>query len=239
MYEFHWAHGPLVNSDLVSEMSKLYSNHYGVWGPNGRRPGEADPALSRSIRKWLTSDSLVVWADAFGEMIGYAIAVHVQLPGRGNVAWITQLVVHKEHRQVDVGKRLLFTVWGFSDYFAWGLLSANPYAVRALEKATRRRCQPAMIARHAKALLDLERNRCIIWIPHERTAINSEESRVDTGFPLDHSELPEMMDRATSDSKPWTLGNLRDGWEWFAFTFHDQEQFTRGQRVAGDVGRLR
>jgi len=226
MYEFHWTHGSLVNSDLVSEMSKLYSNHYGVWGPKGRRPGEPIRLSPDQIRKWLTSDSLVVWADAFGQMIGYAIAVHVQLPGHGNIAWITQLVVHKEHRQVDVGKRLLFTVWGFSDYFAWGLLSANPYAVRALEKATRRRCHPAIIAQHAKALLGLGEKQVHYLDPSRATAINAEESCVDTGFPLDHSELPAMMDSATSESKPWTLGKLRDGWEWFAFTFHDQEQFT-------------
>lgn len=155
MYEFHWTHGPLLNSDLVLGMSQLYSDHYGIWGPNGRKPGMPIRLSPDQIRKWLTPDSLVVWADAFGQLIGYAIAIHVQLPGRGTVAWITQLIVHKEHRQADVGKRLLFTVWGFSDYFARGLLSANPYAVRALEKATRRRCQPALIAQHAKALLEL------------------------------------------------------------------------------------
>ena len=226
MYEFHWTHGPLVNSDLVSEMSQLYSSHYGVWGRNGRRPGKPIQLSPGQIRKWLTPDSLVVWADAFGQMIGYAIAIHVPLHGHGNVAWVTQLVVHQAHRQADVGKRLLFTIWGFSDYFAWGLLSANPYAVRALEKATRRRCKPAMIARYAKALLDLGEKQVHYLDPSRETAINSEESRVDTGFPLDHSELPEMTSRATSSSKLWTLGSLPEGWEWFAFTFHDQEQFT-------------
>jgi len=230
MYEFHWTHGPLVNSDLVSEMSELYSHHYGVWGPTAPRPGKPIRLSPEQIRKWLTPDSLVVWADAFGQMIGYAIAIHITLTGHGNVAWVTQLVVHKEHRQADVGKRLLFTIWGFSDYFAWGLLSANPYAIRALEKATRRRCQPGIIARHAQPLLDLGEKQVHYLNPSRDTAITSEESRIDTGFPLDHSELPEMMARATTSSKPWTLGNLPGGWEWFAFTFHEQDQFALAEK---------
>jgi hypothetical protein len=94
MYEFHYAHGPLVNSTLIAEMSDLYSCHYGIWGLAGKRPGQPIRLSSAQIRSWLTEDSLVVWATAFGSMVGYAIAIHTQLSGHGNVAWITQLVVH-------------------------------------------------------------------------------------------------------------------------------------------------
>jgi len=31
-----------------------------------------------------------------------------------------------------------------------------------------------------------------------------------------------MLASATDDEKPWLLGPLKEGWEWFAFTFHDQ-----------------
>jgi 2-polyprenyl-3-methyl-5-hydroxy-6-metoxy-1,4-benzoquinol methylase len=33
-----------------------------------------------------------------------------------------------------------------------------------------------------------------------------------------------MISRARSDRKPWLLGSLPEGWEWFAFTFSDQDQ---------------
>lgn len=224
MFEFHWTSGPLVNSDLSSEMSELYSNHYGLWGSAGPRPGQPIRLSQNKIREWLTPDSLVVWATALGKMIGYAIAVHANIPGYGRVAWITQLVVHKEHRQVDVGKRLLFTAWGFSDHFAWGLMSANPYAIRALEKATRRRCQPALIAQYAELLISLG-DKQVHYLPSPRELnINSQESRVNTKFELDHSDLSSMISKATDESKPWVLGGLPSGWEWFAFTFHDQQQ---------------
>jgi 2-polyprenyl-3-methyl-5-hydroxy-6-metoxy-1,4-benzoquinol methylase len=163
-------------------------------------------------------------------MIGYAIAIHTQLPEQGNVAWITQFVVHKDHRQVDVGKRLLFTIWGFSDYFAWGLLSANPYAIRALEKATRRRCQPELIAKHASALRALGAKQVHYLGISNEFLINENESRIDTAFNLDHSGLPEMLSNATDEMKPWIMGSLPEGWEWFAFTFHDQQQIPLAEK---------
>ena len=230
MYEFHWTYGPLVNSEHISEMSELYSNHYGLWSRTGRNPGKPIRLPPSQIKNWLTPDSRVVWATALGSMIGYAIAIHTQLPEQGNVAWITQFVVHKDHRQVDVGKRLLFTIWGFSDYFAWGLLSANPYAIRALEKATRRRCQPELIAKHASALRALGAKQVHYLGISNEFLINENESRIDTAFNLDHSGLPEMLSNATDEMKPWIMGSLPEGWEWFAFTFHDQQQIPLAEK---------
>ena len=63
-------------------------------------------------------------------MIGYAIAVQVKVQDYGVISWVTQLVIHESHRRLDVGKTLLFSIWGFSDHFAWGLVTANPYAIR-------------------------------------------------------------------------------------------------------------
>lgn len=94
-----------------------------------------------------------IWyARRCGRLFGYAIAVQEEFRGHGRISWVTQLVVHKEFRRLGVGKRLLFPIWGFSNDYAWGLLSANPYAIRALEKATRRRCEPKVIADHARRI---------------------------------------------------------------------------------------
>jgi hypothetical protein len=90
-----------------------------------------------------------------GKLVGYAIAVQTKLPYHGIISWVTQLVVHDAHRHQDVGKTLLFTIWRFTNHFAWGLLTANPYAIRALEKATRRRCQPRRIKKHLEPLMKI------------------------------------------------------------------------------------
>jgi 2-polyprenyl-3-methyl-5-hydroxy-6-metoxy-1,4-benzoquinol methylase len=235
MFEFNWKRGRSVDSELISEMSILYSTHYGVWGPNGTKPRESIRLSAEHIRKYLTPDSLVVWARAFGSLIGYAIAIHAEVPDCGKVAWITQLVVHRDHRQVDVGKTLLFTIWKFSDHFAWGLLSANPYAIRALEKATRRRCQPELIAKHASELLILGKMQVHYLDTSRGFVINENESRVNSAFHLDHSELPQMIESATGTMKPWVLGSLQEGWEWFAFTFRDQEQIPLNEKELDEM----
>ncbi len=235
MYHFHRKEGSRVGSALIAEMSELYSYHYGGWGPEGAKPGQSIKLSPEQIKKRLPEGSFLVWATAFGSMIGYAIAIHTQLPGLGNVAWITQFVVHKDHRKVDVGRSLLFSIWKFSDFFAWGLLSANPYAIRALEKATRRRCQPKLIEKYANELLALG-ERHVHYLGHSKKfVINEHESRVDTAFNIDHSELREMLNNATNDEKPWTLGALPIGWEWCAFTFHCQAQIPLAVKELEDM----
>ena len=113
-----------------------------------------------------------------------------------------------------------------SDHFAWGVISANPYAIRALEKATRRRCSPVRIRRNIRKLATIAAEH----VPYvtETTEIRAGEgcSIVNTHFFVDHSSLPEKLAQATSGETPWLLGNLEEGWEWLAFTFHDQSQIS-------------
>lgn len=224
MYEYSWIPAGLVSPDLVNEMAELYSEHYGLWGPRGRKPGGKIKLSPERIRGWLSPQSRLAWATAFGQLIGYAIVAQVKLPGYGVVSWVTQLVVHEEHRQSDVGKTLLFTAWHFTDHFAWGLTTANPYAVRALEKATRRRCSPVHIRNHRNVLMKLGPQVVPYISTATETKIGSAESRINTRFFLDHASLSERLRNATGEGKPWLLGGLDEGWEWLAFTFHEQGQ---------------
>jgi 2-polyprenyl-3-methyl-5-hydroxy-6-metoxy-1,4-benzoquinol methylase len=225
MYQYGWLPGSLVQTDQLESFSALYSAHYGIWGGRGPRPGEHVRLGTERIRSWLTPESHVFWATALGEYVGYAIAVRAKVAGLGDIAWVTQLVVHEGHRHNDIGKTLLFSVWRFTDYFAWGLLSANPYAIRALEKATRRRCIPLRISANTKQLMKVG----AVSVPYlenqaAETVVTDSESRVNTKFYVDHSQLSEMLRSVISSTKPWTMGTLPEGWEWFAFTFRDQEQ---------------
>ena len=221
-YEYTFVPGTLVSGDLIQELATLYSNHYGVWR-------QSDPDIPRKhvklssarLRDWLMPNSKVALAKFDGEVIGYAIVIQVRAKDYGIISWVTQLVIHEEHRHLDVGKTLLFSVWGFSDYFAWGLITANPYAVRALEKATRRRCSPGRIARNKRKLKAIGIEQTTYVKEDTVLEVTSGTSRIDTKFFLDHSELPAMLSAAQA-SVPWVLGDLPEGWEWFAFTFHDQ-----------------
>jgi 2-polyprenyl-3-methyl-5-hydroxy-6-metoxy-1,4-benzoquinol methylase len=225
MYEYEWVPGGLATPKMIDEMANLYSKHYGRWGSKGISPNNNVKLSGKRIKEgWLASrDSRIVRATAFGELVGYAIAIQTRLPRLGIVSWVTQLVVHEDHRRSDVGKTLLFTIWQFSNHYAWGLITANPYAVRALEKATRRRCLPSAIKKHRKAITRLGTKVAPYATLSSGTIITAKESRTNTAFFLDHSELPEMLKNAT-EKAAWCLGSLQEGWEWFAFTFRDQEQ---------------
>lgn len=211
--------------ELVENMADLYSTQYGIWSTRGRRPGQHIKLTPETIRKnWLSRHSRLVWATAFGKLIGYAIAVQTSVPNSGMISWVTQLVVHEEHRRSDVGKTLLFTIWQFTDHFAWGLITANPYAIRALEKATRRRCTPIQIGKYREVITSLGTQVVPYVGQSTQTIITSSESRVNTAFFLDHSKLQKMLVSVDGVNKPWTLGPLQEGWEWLAFTFRDQAQ---------------
>ena len=226
MYEYHWLPGSLVQSELLRDFAQFYTDHYGIWGEFGPNPGGPVRLSPDRLRHWLVPDSLVVWSTLLGNLVGYAIAVQTRLKDRGTVSWVTQLVVHEAHRQQDVGKTLLFTIWRFTDHFAWGLLTANPFAVRALEKATRRRCDPGRTARDVASLRQLGPSVAAYISEQTEIIVDADESRANTTFFLDHSQLPAMLSAATTLDKPWKLGPLSAGWEWLAFTFHDQDQIS-------------
>jgi 2-polyprenyl-3-methyl-5-hydroxy-6-metoxy-1,4-benzoquinol methylase len=65
--------------------------------------------------------------------------------------------------------------------------------------------------------------------------LRSEESRINSKFFIDHSRLPVMLGTAQTEDNPWRLGELPEGWEWFAFTFRDQPQISLAQRELDEM----
>lgn len=225
-YEYKWLPGTLVPLTLVEQLAQLYSEQYGTWSLSApHNPGQRVRLSPQRVAQLLApEESRLAYATLNGEVVGYAIAIQAKIAKYGFISWVTQLVVHEDHRRKDVGKSLLFAIWTFTDHFAWGLLTANPYAIRALEKATRRRCQPARIAKNHRKLRSIALQ--YVGYVNEETEIevNKKTSRVNTQFPLDHSTLAEMLRDVTKPSVPWLLGSINEGWEWFAFTFQNQRE---------------
>lgn len=222
-HAYKWLPGSMVTNGLLQECADLYSNHYGKWSVSAPKTPNKNISLSPDrIRKLLEPDSSnIALAYYEGKLVGYAISLRMNEPKYGMISWVTQLVVHFEHRNLGVGTSLLFSCWCFSNHFAWGLLTANPFAVRALEKATRRRCIPKRILKNWKKLSNIG----VREVPYmtQDVVISQDESRINTHFFVDHSEVKEMLSKVTQNT-PWSLGDIDEGWEWFAFTFNDQEQ---------------
>ena len=226
---FSWVPGQMATEDLLRDCACLYSKHYGFWSQSSSTlAGKRVRLSSTRLRNWLNDkDSKIALAYDDAELVGYAIAIQTKEPRYGFISWVIQFVVHEDYRRRNVGKTLLFSIWGFTDHFAWGLLTASPYAVRALEKATRRRCDPARIKKNCRKLYSVGR----VHVPYVTEETNIEissgstgRSRIRTGFCLDHSDLNKTLAQVTTEEKPWRLGPIEEGWEWFAFTFADQEQ---------------
>jgi len=215
--------GPTVSEELLQECSDLFGGHYGIWGPRGFKPGQPVRQPLNSVKALLKSgDARLAIARSAGQLVAYAAAVQPNVSGNCKVSWVTQLVVHADFRNQGIATRVLFAFWQFSDHFAWGLVTANPFAVRALEKATRRRVQPSRASSSVDVVLQAGRG--IPYIMSDTDVLCTDRcSLINTKFFVAHDGVPEMVRQASVD-EPWLLGELPEGWEWFAFTFRDQDQ---------------
>lgn len=229
---YEWIDGAFIDGNeyyekLLKECSELYSTQYGRWSQAAPyNAGDHIKLSPKKIREWLQADdSAIYWAKDGDQLIGYAIAIQLNLPSYGIISWVTQLVVHEDYRHKDIAKSLLHSIWGFTDNYAWGIVSANPYAVRALEKTTRRRSDPRRIKHNLKKILSIGAE----YLPYinETTEafVNQEVSKINTQFFVDHADVDQMIQDVVTDTVPWTLGPLEEGWEWLAFTFKDQLPF--------------
>lgn len=227
--EYQWLQSnfAMSNDALVEECSQLYSTQYGKWSIYAPQRCGKNIKISRSkMKEWLSNEhSAIYWAQDGEKIIGYAIAVQLNVPKYGVISWVTQLVVHEDYRHQDVAKNILHSIWGFTDNYAWGIVSANPYAIRALEKTTRRRCEPARIKQNSKKIQAIGIENLSYIDEKTEFLITKEISRINTNFYVDHSNVNQMVDNVVTDAIPWTLGPLEEGWEWIAFTFRDQIPF--------------
>jgi SAM-dependent methyltransferase len=135
---------------------------------------------------------------------------------------VSQLVVGQAYRNQGIATNLLYSVWQFSDRYAWGMVTASPYAVRALESATRRTCRVSEIRKHGNDVLRQLAGH-VRYLPER---LQEEEGKiravVDTRFFVSHENLENERRNAARGARRWNLGGIREGEEWFACTFASQ-----------------
>jgi cyclopropane fatty-acyl-phospholipid synthase-like methyltransferase len=226
---FEWQRAEDVSDGVLTECSALFSNHYGVWSETAkppRVPGRQISMSPKTMRRTLCLPN--VWlalARHEGRLVGHAFAVRLDIPGLGLLSWVTQLVVHADYENIGIAKNLLVSIFGFSDSYAWGLATANPKAVRALETATRRRVEPSVVCHEVAVLEDVAKS-SVPYVASGVVQCGAGRAVVDSRFPLDHSILPRLIaESSTSRGLPWRLGDLGEGEEWMAFTFGHQQEF--------------
>ena len=220
---------PTDMESAVAGCAKLYSEHYGVWGERSPRKGERVKLSANRLMGWLKGESASLYAAYCEEkLIGYAIALRANLHSHGTVSWVTQFVVHTDYRNNGVGSHLLRHIWGMSNDYAWGLITSNPYAVRALEKATRRICDPQYISGNGRVgkLLNFASKKVHYIDAGIERKTDAATAQVNTNFCVDHSNIESKIKTLKDKGIDWKMGALQECWEWFAFTFRKQEPFS-------------
>ena len=224
-YKIYWRNFNNFSESDWTSCAVLFSGHYGVWGSAAGPDVEGKKVrlTAHNLRDYLRApESWAALAFLDDKLIGYALSQRLHVRDKGFVTWVTQFVVHSGHRQKGLGTRLLRAIWSQSNQYAWGLVTANPFAVRALEKATLRYCDPTRIRNSWPQLHEI----CDPYLKYVKQAadiLKSTTTALDTKFPLDHSGTYESLEILNKNGYKWLLGDIGDSEEWVAFTFGDQD----------------
>lgn len=208
----------LSDAELM-QCKNLFDNHYGKWGEGSERKGQQirfPRSLYQTYRN--SENTYVALAIDKGTIIGQAFYLKTSLENQKKIAWVLQLVVHEHYRMRGIAKTLLYSIWGFSDDYAWGLATSNALTVKTLEKATFRKVTPNEILKHKEDIIMIKES-----IPFAKDAdvyIDETSSLLNSSFPVDRQVIEKNL-RLYDGT--WELGELPQGHEWLAFTFQTQE----------------
>jgi SAM-dependent methyltransferase/GNAT superfamily N-acetyltransferase len=203
----------------ITESSQLFSNHYGFYSEfSPIRPGERIRMGKARYRKLKNiNHCYVAFAKYQGQIIGQAYYIKKQL-ANGMGVWVTQLVVHSDYRKIGIAKTLLHSIWGFSDYTAWGLATANPLTIKALESVTFRKVNIESLTENQRTLIELAKD--VEFIDPSRFSYQEKTLVAFTNFFPDYQQLKGQIDENTESI--FNLSELKPGYEWIAFTFKTQ-----------------
>ena len=151
----------------------------------------------------------LITASLHGNIVGQAFYCSFLL-GENIARWVTQLVVHKSYRNMKIAQNLMCRCLG-PTAIGIGLVSSNPLAVKALERAVGRRCESAFIQHSANTVLA----QC--GVPYQiNCALADGALTVDTQFDVDHTNVNGVTQKLIAQGD-WCLGELPDKHEFFAF----------------------
>ena len=211
-----------LSDNELEETAKLFSENYGKYSerhPDEKKRGKQIALKSSYYKRNFTSNDYTYVALAYYkyELVGQAFYV-IEKTDQGNATWVVQLVVKKEFRRHDIAKRLLFSIWGFSNDYAWGLATTNPLTIKTLESATLRKVSLKKMQENIQVIKQLSEK--INFITKHDISITDKNSTVNSSYYVSHEDIPDFI---ANYGKDWVFGDLQEGFEWLAFTFRDQE----------------
>ncbi|MBR4652174.1 MAG: GNAT family N-acetyltransferase [Kiritimatiellae bacterium] len=232
MLHYKTVSGEKITDALIDEVKALFDTSYGDWSvdhaPSANLAGQAIifprkkyVEYFRGSEEYVGECEIALCYDD-DKLVGEAVYANKNTT-RGMVALVVQLVVHRDYRRRGIGSALLYSIWGFSDYYAWGIVTSNPCTVKTLEKATYRQCSAIETIKNKHFLvrevlsdirfLDETRDSWVVNVTGK-----TGESRIRTGFATDRQEASSALSEVES-----RLGRIGPKDEWLAFVFNSQE----------------
>lgn len=221
--EYHFitkACNVLTDSEF-EQCADLFSTHYGKYSGMGGKVKGQQIKMSTSLYKRFykeRDDMFVSLCFDKQTLLGQAFFLRKSIPGKGICTWVTQLVVHNKYRNRKIGSKLLHSAWGFSDYYAWGLATANAITLKTLESATWREINIEDISRNIEVLEQLVDD--IPFAEKENIRLSPQTSQIFTNF---YPEFEPSNNESGLGVYAKKLGEIQSGNEWLAFTFASQE----------------
>lgn len=207
----------------IVDTSNLFSEHYGVWSsycPDSSKCNERVKFPPSMIKKNFVNkpDRFVAMVYFESNLIGHAFYIKRKGEKTKNIIWILQLVVAKQFRGNGIGSKLLHSIWGLSDCYAWGLFTSNPMTIKALERATMRKVDPNTINKK----LDKLKSVAYDIFDDSSWIDNYSCGMVNTEFYVDHKGLNKRIKKTYKRGTFLLNRELPEGYEWLAFTFNSQ-----------------
>lgn len=230
-----------LTDDEILQCKELFDNHYGTWGEGSERKGKRIKFPRKRYEEYKSlENTYVALAILDHQIIGQAFYLKDIFGKNDYISWVLQLVVHEKYRKQGIAKTLLYSIWGFSGDYAWGLATSNALTVKTLEKATFRKVIPKeMLQRSAKIVMIKNK---VPFAADAKIYLSDEKAILDSGFPVDRKIIDQNLKLYKGK---WELGELPIGYEWLAFTFRDQkfdisqkdydEMFRNSEKIVNDA----
>ena len=200
------------------EVSELFSSSYGFYSekdPSGRAGRRIRLSPSYYRRAYASNDYRVAFCRDGARLVAEAVFRECET-SRGRAAFVVQLVVDEAYRRRGIASTLLHAIWGFSDFYCWGIVTSNAFTVESLEAATFRCVRPQAMKANEAYVRD-EVLSGVGFLETARWTLSVSESVIDTGFYTDRSSQSEATASVSA-----RLGVLPEGSEWMAVVFREQ-----------------
>ncbi|KAK7426510.1 hypothetical protein QQZ08_006968 [Neonectria magnoliae] len=121
-----------LTDEMLADAARLFTENYGVWAGDSKLRGKRVTLTAKRLREqYLPEDGECRYTrvTSDGKLVGNAFTSGWNWTGK-RVCWVTQLVVHRDHRGKGIASILLRMTMAESDD-VYGIMSSHPYACMA------------------------------------------------------------------------------------------------------------